>query len=162
MISVCVSRLLTCYFTITNTSYQLSLGSLDHNELLISLVLELQMKCFTKSSSKQVPTDRWLNGHKYDRWPVDQPVDRHQIFLLSWLQRLYFFGLYMGAVLDKIFGEFQSQFFPSLLEVFSTCFRVNTSISKGEFSRVISKVISWVFTSKSILVFLTQSAISIL
>ena len=29
--------------------------SLDHEELLINLVLELQMKCFTKSSSKQVP-----------------------------------------------------------------------------------------------------------
>ena len=37
------------------TSYQLSLGSLDHEELLIRRVLELQMKCFTKSSSKHVP-----------------------------------------------------------------------------------------------------------
>ena len=30
-----------------NTSYQLSLGSLDHEELLIRCVLELQMKYFT-------------------------------------------------------------------------------------------------------------------
>ena len=37
------------------------------------------------------------------------------------------------AVLDKIFGEFQSQFFLSIVEVFSTFFSANTSISKGEF-----------------------------
>ena len=34
--------------SLQNTSYQLSLGHLDHEELLIRRVLELQMKCFTK------------------------------------------------------------------------------------------------------------------
>ena len=42
--------------SLQNTSYQLTLGHLDHVELLIRHVLELQMKCSTKSSSKYVPT----------------------------------------------------------------------------------------------------------
>ena len=43
------------------------------------------------------------------------------------------------AVLDKICGEFQSKFFLSIVEVFSTCFSANTSISKGEFYKSIFK-----------------------
>ena len=69
------------------------------------------------------------NGQKFDRWPVDRQV----ILTCSLTQRLYFEAYLYGAVLDKIFGEFQRQFFPSLLEVFSTYFRVNTSISKRDF-----------------------------
>ena len=36
--------------SLQNTSYQLSLGHLDHVELLIRRVLELQMKCVTYAS----------------------------------------------------------------------------------------------------------------
>ena len=43
------------------------------------------------------------------------------------------------AVLHKIFREFQSQFFLSIVEVFPTCFSANTFISKGEFFKSVLK-----------------------
>ena len=43
------------------------------------------------------------------------------------------------AVLYKIFGEFQSLFFLYIVEVLSTYFSANTSISKGELLRVFCK-----------------------
>ena len=53
------------------------------------------------------------------------------------------FGAYkMGlpwAALDKIFGEFQSKFFLSIVEVISTYLSTKIVISKGEFSIVFCK-----------------------
>ena len=49
MICVCVYQgFWHAISQLQTTSYQLSLGHLDHEELLIRRVLELQMKCFTK------------------------------------------------------------------------------------------------------------------
>ena len=45
---VCIKAFDMLFYNYKNTSYQLSLGHLDHEELLIRHVLELQIKCFTK------------------------------------------------------------------------------------------------------------------
>ena len=57
------------------------------------------------------------------------------------------------AVLDKIFGEFLSQFFLLYWEVFSTYLRANISNQKGSLSRVFSKVILEFSSTISMLVF---------
>ena len=49
------------------------------------------------------------------------------------------------AVLYNIFGEFQSQFFLSIVEAFSTCFNAKISKSKGEFIKRFLKWFLWVF-----------------
>ena len=36
--------------------------------------------CFQFSVDRSV--DRWINGHNYDRWPVDRPVNRKGSFAL--------------------------------------------------------------------------------
>ena len=82
------------------------------------------------------------NGQKFDRWPVYQPVDRQQDFLLSWLQRLYFGACLYGAVLGCLREDFwrvSKLVFPISCRGFSTCFRANIFISKGEFTRVFCK-----------------------
>ena len=44
-----------------------------------------------------------------------------------------------GLFFIRFLGEFQSQFFLSIVEVFSTYFRAKTFISKEEFSRMFFK-----------------------
>ena len=61
------------------------------------------------------------------------------------------------TVFYKIFGEFQSQFFLSIVEVFSTCLRANIFKSKGSLSRDFQKWFFEFFTTNSIQVFLTHT-----
>ena len=61
--------------SLQNTSYQLSLGHLDHVELLILRVLELQMTCFTKVFIKTSFNMGDQTAAGYDSAPVDQDQD---------------------------------------------------------------------------------------
>ena len=96
------------------------------------------------------PTVRNLIVGRSTGWSTDRSF-WHDV----WPQRRVFGSLFKGllwAVLDKIFWRVSKPVFSSLLEVFSTYFRANISISKECFSNKIS----WVFFHKSILVFLTH------
>ena len=93
------------------------------------------------------------------RWPVDRPVDRQQNLLLSWLPTASFWSPIKWGSLGLFYTRFQEGFkasFSHLLEVFSTCFRANISISKGEIFKSVFKRDFFSF-SQLYLVFLTQT-----
>ena len=94
------------------------------------------------------PVDRWHNGLKYDRWPVDRTVDRQ-----AWQTPTASFSDYkmghLGAVLIKIFSGVWASFSHFIKRVFSTKLRANTSNQKGRFYQECLKEIPWVFLHHS-------------
>ena len=64
------------------------------------------------------PVDRWHNGQKSDRWPVDRAVDRQQFRLLSWTPTTTFLKPIKGASLGLFSTRFKESFWASFFYFF--------------------------------------------
>ena len=68
------------------------------------------------------PIDWWLNGHNYDRWPVDRPVDRRGNLGFSRLQRAEFCGGYEYPILELFSPRISRAKFSIFQQVFKRVF----------------------------------------
>ena len=89
----------------------------------------------------QATVDRWHNGQKSDRWPVDRAVDRQaNLALTASFSSSINWGIW-GLFYIRFLVDFRASFSYSFQRFFSTNLRANIFNQKGSFIKSVLKVI---------------------